>query len=138
MSDDGRGAKSEGKLSPEEVAEFKRRADALGEKIGGRKSEKQAEIEAQEDRARHSRGMAMGLRMSTELVAAILVGGFIGWAIDQGLGTWPWMFLVFFILGFAAGILNVTRGFQKMQAEIDREKRLQAEKPVADDDEDEA
>ncbi|MDX2308953.1 MAG: AtpZ/AtpI family protein [Hyphomicrobium sp.] len=140
MSDNGRGAHHpKGEMSPEEIAEFKRRADQLGQKIGGTKSEKQAEIEAQEDRARHNRGMAMGLRMSTELVAAILVGGVIGWGIDQGLGSTPWFFLIFFILGFAAGILNVTRGFQRMQAEIEQEKRSLADKPVpADQDEDDA
>lgn len=123
MKESGQGAAPpNGELSPEEIAEFRRRADELGRKLGGSKAEKQAEIEAQEDRSRHSRGMALGLKMSTELVAAILVGGFIGWMLDYWLViTKPWLFLVFLILGFAAGVLNVVRGFQRIQAEIARE-----------------
>lgn len=119
MSDEPKGpGPLKGEMSPEETAAFERRLSELGSKIGKAQSEKEAEITAQEDRAMRGRGMAYGLRMSSELVAAILVGGFIGYALDQLLGTTPWLFLLFFVLGFAAGILNVTRAFQRMQAEI--------------------
>jgi ATP synthase protein I len=53
--------------------------------------------------------MARGLRLSTELVAGVLVGAAIGWLIDRFVGTSPWGFIVFLLLGFAAGILNVMR-----------------------------
>jgi len=36
-------------------------------------------------------------------------GAVIGWLLDRWLGTKPWLILVFFILGFAAGLLNVYR-----------------------------
>lgn len=107
-----------GDLSPEELDEFKRRASELGTQLDSAQAEKQAEIEAQQDRVMRGRGMAYGLRMSSELVAAILVGGFIGYMLDQWLGTKPWLFLLFFVLGFGAGILNVMRAFKQMQAEI--------------------
>ena len=54
-------------------------------------------------------GMARGMRIGTEFIAAILVGAAIGYAIDLGLGTSPWGLLIMFMVGFAAGILNVTR-----------------------------
>src|SRR5690606_30680380 len=54
-------------------------------------------------------GLARGLRIGTEFVAAILVGTGIGFVIDRLAGTTPWAMLGFFMLGFAAGILNVTR-----------------------------
>ena len=54
-------------------------------------------------------GMARGMRIGTEFIAAILVGAAIGYAIDLGLGTSPWGLLIMFLVGFAAGILNVTR-----------------------------
>ena len=54
-------------------------------------------------------GMARGMRIGTEFIAAILVGAAIGYAIDLGLGTRPWGLLIMFLVGFAAGILNVTR-----------------------------
>ena len=58
-----------------------------------------------------SRGIAMGkaFRLVTELVVGLVVGGFIGWYLDQWLGTTPIMLLIFFILGVAAGVLNVMR-----------------------------
>lgn len=63
------------------------------------------------------RGTAMGIafRITTELVAGVLVGGFIGWQLDYWLGTKPIMLLIFFILGAAAGILNVMRVAREMQ-----------------------
>ena len=54
-------------------------------------------------------GVAMALRIGTELVAALVVGVGIGWLLDHWLGTTPWLMVVFFFLGSAAGILNVYR-----------------------------
>jgi ATP synthase protein I len=53
--------------------------------------------------------MARGLRLSTELVAGVIVGGVIGWLLDRWLGISPWGFIVFLLLGFAAGIFNLMR-----------------------------
>jgi ATP synthase protein I len=121
-------------LSPEDIAEFKRRASQLGTRIDSVQSEKQAEIEEQQDRANRSRGMAYGLRMSSELVAAILVGGFMGYILDSWLGTRPWLFLVFMMLGFSAGILNILRAFKRMQSEIESQKDFSIGKSVSDND----
>jgi ATP synthase protein I len=54
-------------------------------------------------------GLARGLRLSTELVAGVLVGAFIGWALDRWLGISPWGLIVFLLVGFAAGVRNVVR-----------------------------
>ena len=54
-------------------------------------------------------GMGRGVRIGTEFIAAILVGAVIGYLIDLGLGTRPWGLLIMFLVGFAAGIHNVTR-----------------------------
>ncbi|WP_458758242.1 AtpZ/AtpI family protein [Afipia sp. TerB] len=53
--------------------------------------------------------MARGFRLSTELIAGVLVGAVIGWGIDQLLSTSPWGLIVFFLLGFVAGVINVMR-----------------------------
>ena len=54
-------------------------------------------------------GVARGLRFSTELVGGVVVGGLIGWFLDRWLGISPWGFIVFVLLGFAAGMLNLMR-----------------------------
>lgn len=53
--------------------------------------------------------LARGFRLSTELVAGVLVGAVIGWLLDKWLGISPWGLIVFLLLGFAAGVLNVMR-----------------------------
>ena len=53
----------------------------------------------------------IGLRAGVEVVSALVVGIGIGWLLDHWLGTWPWLFLVFFVLGSVAGVLNVYRLF---------------------------
>ena len=53
--------------------------------------------------------MAMGLRLSSELVAGVLVGAGLGWGFDRLLSTSPWGLIVFLLLGFTAGVLNVMR-----------------------------
>ena len=54
-------------------------------------------------------GMALAGRVTTELVAGVVVGTFIGWAFDNWLGTTPTLMVVFFFLGSAAGMMNVWR-----------------------------
>ena len=65
------------------------------------------------------RGNSIGLafRLSTELVSGIVVGSIMGWSLDKWLGSQPWFFLVFFILGIAAGIINVIKTAKNMNNE---------------------
>ena len=53
--------------------------------------------------------MAMGFRLSSELVAGVLVGALMGWGFDRLLSTSPFGLIVFVLLGFTAGVLNVIR-----------------------------
>jgi len=55
--------------------------------------------------------MARGFRLSSELVAGVLVGAVIGWGIDRLLSTSPFGLIVFFLLGFVAGIWILTHLF---------------------------
>jgi ATP synthase protein I len=63
----------------------------------------------EENRAATASGYARGFRLSSELVAGVIVGAGLGWLIDRLLGIAPWGFIVFLLLGFAAGVLNVMR-----------------------------
>jgi ATP synthase protein I len=64
--------------------------------------------ESGNDAARAS-AMARGFRLSSELVAGVVVGALIGWGFDRLLSTSPFGFIVFFLLGFVAGVVNVVR-----------------------------
>lgn len=70
----------------------------------------QQERQAKEPQQRQGDGgMGQGLRMGIELVAATLVGAFLGWLLDRWLNTSPWLLILFFLLGVAAGFRNINR-----------------------------
>lgn len=54
-------------------------------------------------------GPAFAMRVGVELVGALIVGGGIGLLLDRWLDTTPWLMLAFFMLGAAAGFMNVYR-----------------------------
>ena len=56
-------------------------------------------------------------KLGTELVAAVGVGTIIGFILDSWFGTKPWLIIIFFFLGAAAGILNVIKVANRMQKE---------------------
>ena len=63
------------------------------------------------------KGLFMGsaFKLGTELVAAVAVGTIIGFILDSWLGTTPWLIVIFFFVGAAAGMLNVIRTAKRMQ-----------------------
>ena len=65
------------------------------------------------------RGSYMGsaFKLGTELVASVAVGTIIGFILDSWFDTKPWLIIIFFFLGAAAGMLNVIRAANKMQKE---------------------
>ncbi len=59
--------------------------------------------------------LGIAFKMSTELVSAVAVGTIIGFILDNWFGTKPWLILIFFFVGVAAGIMNVVKSAKKMQ-----------------------
>jgi ATP synthase protein I len=105
-------------MTAEERAAFEGRISDLGGRLDKVKANRQADAQAELDAEMRGRGMAYGMRMAAELVGAVIVGGAIGWGLDKWLGSTPWLFLLFFVLGFAAGVLNVVRAYERMQKDI--------------------
>jgi ATP synthase protein I len=62
-----------------------------------------------EDGAARASAMAIGFRLSSELVAGVVVGAVIGWGLDRLLSISPFGLIVFVLLGFVAGVVNVVR-----------------------------
>ena len=58
--------------------------------------------------------LGAAFRLVTELLAAVIVGGGIGWALDRVFGTSPLLLIVMFMLGVAAGMRNVIRTARQM------------------------
>jgi ATP synthase protein I len=69
-------------------------------------AEKEAAAEAKQQSAQ---GVSIGMRIGIELLAAVLVGGAIGYFIDGWLHTRPIFLLAFLVIGFAAGVMDVLR-----------------------------
>ena len=60
-------------------------------------------------------GAGFGFKISTELVAALVVGVGIGLFVDNYLGTKPFGLIIFFILGAFAGFLNIYRVMRRIE-----------------------
>ena len=59
--------------------------------------------------------IGQAFKLSTKLVAAVLVGTIIGFILDNWFDTKPWLIIIFFFVGVVAGILNVIRSAKKLQ-----------------------
>jgi ATP synthase protein I len=114
----GESGADRGDLTPEEREAFKQRADALGKRLDAAKGHSTSLPKASSSSAGNAEnGNAMGkaLRISTELVGGVIVGAGLGWLIDKALGTWPAFFIVLFLLGAAAGMVNIVRAGTSMK-----------------------
>lgn len=83
----------------------RRLSAALAERDAEEAAEAKRDAQSEESR----RGMALGLKISSEFIAAIAVGAMLGYLLDRFAGTGPWGMIILLLLGFCAGILNVLR-----------------------------
>ena len=73
--------------------------------------------QTQSDREKKGTYLGSAFKLGTELVAAVAVGTIIGFILDNWFDTKPWLIIIFFFLGTAAGILNVIKTANRMQKE---------------------
>ena len=71
--------------------------------------------QVQSDSEKRGSFMGSAFKLGTELVAAVAVGTIIGFILDSWFDTKPWLIIIFFFLGAAAGIRNVIRTANQMQ-----------------------
>lgn len=111
--------------------------DALAARLRSldeRLDRKQETRVAQERTRPDNSGYAAALRLSTDFVAAIVVGAAIGFGLDWLLGTGPWGMIIFLMLGFCAGVVNVLRTAGKLSDPHSARSQISA--PADDEDED--
>lgn len=89
-------------------AELERRRARLDAELKKRQPDA-AENGSGRTRSESAAGFANALRLSSEFVAGVVVGAALGWFLDRFFGTSPWGLIVFLLLGFCAGVLNVLR-----------------------------
>jgi ATP synthase protein I len=117
------GNENRDKTPPDEAAlsarlgNLDRRLSEIG---GNRKIEIDRSGSEQDAAQAKASAMAVGLRLSSELVAGVLVGAALGWGFDRLLSTSPWGLIVFLLLGFVAGVMNVMRTAGVMAKQSER------------------
>ncbi|WP_439527803.1 AtpZ/AtpI family protein [Pannonibacter sp.] len=88
-------------------ADLSARRDKLTQKLDEhRRSEQRAEARQSSSTGA---GIAQAMKLSSEFIAGIAVGAMMGWLLDHWVGTSPFGLIVFLLLGFVAGVLNVLR-----------------------------
>ena len=103
-------------------AELSERRNRLNRVLEGRAKAEEAE---RSRKPTITSGYAQAMKLSSEFIAGIVTGLGIGWLLDQWLGTTPFGLIVFLLLGFAAGVLNVMRSagyVAEPEASLDRKK----------------
>jgi ATP synthase protein I len=106
MADDARESDKR-EEPPDDEAQLSARLQRLGERIAS--ANRPSENERAPRQGVDTSAFARGFRLSTELVGGVLVGAGLGWLLDRWLGSSPWGLIVFVLLGFAAGVVNVMR-----------------------------
>ena len=69
---------------------------------------------------KNTSSLGTALKLSTEMVAAVFVGSIIGFILDNWFDSKPWLTIIFFFAGSAAGILNVIKTAKLMQKNNDK------------------
>jgi len=92
-------ANDAGKQKPPSLEEFSERLDAM----------RGDPAEPVEPQTASGKAWGNAFRTSTELLVGIFVGALVGVGLDRWLGTEPWLLLVGIMLGFAAGLRNLSR-----------------------------
>jgi ATP synthase protein I len=108
---DGRSEDRRDDKPPTDEAALSARLDHLDHRLSAFRKDRETQTDQSGSGAAsaNASAMARGFRLSSELIAGVLVGAVIGWGFDRLLSTSPWGLIVFFLLGFAAGVINVMR-----------------------------
>lgn len=114
-----------------------RKLDELGRRLSD--LEQRAEASGtipRKSTAEPNTALGSALKLSTEFLAALLVGGGMGWVLDDQFGTKPVLLLIGLVLGIAAGFFGVFRAARRMQAEDAEKAKTAPSLATRDEDED--
>jgi ATP synthase protein I len=105
--------KASGNQTSSDEAALSARLGSLDQRLSEFRDSRKAETDQtgteDGDGAARASAMARGFQLSSELIAGVVVGALIGWGFDKLLSTSPFGLIVFFLLGFVAGVVSVVR-----------------------------
>jgi ATP synthase protein I len=82
---------------------------ALGRRLAVARKHQNVEKGSSGLKSSDASAMGQAFRMSAEFVSGVIAGGIIGWMIDKVMDSAPWGIIIFLILGFCAGMMNLMR-----------------------------
>ncbi|WP_022699041.1 AtpZ/AtpI family protein [Euryhalocaulis caribicus] len=90
--------------------------DEFEQRLQARRATHQAQNAKREPSEAERGGLAAGLRYGGEFAAGVLIGAGLGFLVDLATGAPPWGLFIGAMLGFAAGVRNVVRAAQDLNA----------------------
>jgi ATP synthase protein I len=93
----------------------------LDQKLDAREAEEMRNRPAPSQDAADRTGFTRGLKLSGDFVGGVVAGFAVGWVFDKLTGWSPWGLIVFLLLGFAAGVLNVLRSIGALRKPGERQ-----------------
>ena len=122
--------------SDPELGDLSARLKDLSGRIAAERHD-QAESAKPQTTLQDASAYARGYKLVSEFAAGTLVGGLIGYGIDWVFGTLPFGLIIFLLLGFGAGFLNLARAANRMPPAQERLTTNPPPKAATDDDEEE-
>jgi ATP synthase protein I len=96
-------------MTDDQKGSLEDRLKRLDAELAERRKEDGTEAAAEARASESRKGYAVAMKLSSEFVAAVIVGALLGYLLDHFAGTGPWGMIIFLLLGFGAGVLNVMR-----------------------------
>ena len=124
---------------PSDDAAMRARLDQLSTSLEARRATEQAEQTRRDVKATgdsgFGRGMSMALRVTSELIAGVAVGGAIGWGLDRLFHTRLLFLILLGLVGTAGGFWNIIRETtpKGRASAVDFSQRLDAKRRRSED-----
>lgn len=105
----GRDKTGDGKKDDSGDADLSARLASLNARLNTIGAQRKETEESRNQPASNRGAIGQAFRLSAEFVSGVIAGGAVGWVVDTLSGWSPWGLVVFLLLGFCAGMLNLLR-----------------------------
>ncbi|TLP45464.1 MULTISPECIES: AtpZ/AtpI family protein [Cohaesibacter] len=103
-----------GETAGDKGGKLDNRLEQLDAELSRLKEDQATDARKQSQQQSGATSLALAWRLGSEFIAGVLVGGGVGFLIDTWFGLAPWGLIIFLLLGFLAGMLNMLRSAGKI------------------------